>query len=129
MPQEFSFPQNVPLRSTGGVKIADDWDEFLNGTWDACLQTTAGPDCATPAGVLPDGARWWHGYDPGPGQELSCTDWTLALILMGNESAWVGHSSTDGQAGHPSPWGPEEVECDGFADDDPAAPHVLCLCF
>lgn len=125
---EFSFKQDVPIVARSGVGIAADWDTFLNGDWDACLGPSAGPDCATPAGVLPAGARWWHGYDSVTGDERACHDWSLPRILLGGETAFVGSSSTDGQAGHPSPWGPEEVACDAFGEGDPDVPHVLCLC-
>jgi hypothetical protein len=124
LPSAFSFPENIPIRSVSGVQIAKDWDTFLNGTWDACLQTSPGPDCTTSAGVLPDGVRWWHGFDPQTGDELNCKDWSNPAI--GAVSAYVGSSSTDGSFGHPSPWGPEEVSCNTF----PEPPvHVLCLCF
>jgi hypothetical protein len=122
----FSFPQGVPLRSTRGVQIARDWDAFLSGTFDACLQTSPTADCATAAGVLPDGARWWTGYDPIAGDVLNCEDWSNPARML---TSYVGSSSTDGSFGHPSPWGPEEVACDAFPESDPDAPHVLCLCF
>jgi hypothetical protein len=122
----FSFPQGIPLRSAGGVQIASDWDAFLNGTWDACLQTSPGPECATAAGVLPDGARWWSGYDPLTGEQVNCKDWSNPARML---TSYVGSASTDGSFGHPSPWGPEELACDAFPESDAGAPHVLCLCF
>ena len=130
LPTEFDFYQDIPLVSRSGVQIAADWDTFLNGTWEACLQGTAGPDCTTPAGVLPDGATWWNGFDPVTGEERSCSDWSLPVILLNGETAFIGSASTDGAAGHPSPWGePTEVACDGFEPEAPDRPHVLCLCF
>ena len=127
---EFSFREGgAPVRSLSGVQIAGHWSDFVEGIWDACLQTAAGPECATAGAVLPDGAHWWHGWDPGTGKEGSCTDWSLPLVLGGDETAFVGLASSDGQGGNPSPWGPLEVECDGFEADAPDAPHLLCLCF
>lgn len=127
VPDAFSFPANVPLRSVSGVQIASDWETFVAGAWDACLQVSPGPDCAAAAGVLPDGARWWHGYDPATGDAVNCDDWSNPAIRP--LTAHVGSSSTDGSFGHPSPWGPEAVACDAFPEGDPDAPHVLCLCF
>jgi hypothetical protein len=119
-------PGQRPIVSVSGVQIADDTQDFLDGDWDACLQSSPGPDCAVGAGVLPDGATWWHGFlSDGMGAEANCSNWHLAFPVL---QATIGTASADGQSGGASPWGDSENRafCDGSNLPDPA--HVVCAC-
>jgi hypothetical protein len=117
---------DLPIYSRTGVKIADGWEDFTDGDFDACLQTSPGPDCDVAAGILPDGDVWWHGsaFDGFGETSDNCNDFlSTADLFRGN----VGISSGDGLAGHASPWGNLAAKCDG--SDLPAPAHVLCLCY
>ena len=118
--------EGLPFYSQSGVKIADDLDDFLDGGWDACLQTSPGPDCAVAAGVLPDGAYWWHGANFSDSFQASdnCNDFSAGTsgFFVGN----VGIASSDGEGGHPSQWDGLVAECDG--SNLPAPAHLVCAC-
>ena len=116
----------VPFYSLSGVKIADDLNDFLEYGWDACLQQSPGPDCAVAAGVIPDGALFWHGTDPENPGALSdnCADFSVgqAGLFVGN----VGLGSSDGEEDAPTQWDGLVAECDG--SNLPAPAHLICAC-
>lgn len=119
-------PFPVPVVSRSGVQIADDVDALLDGDFDACLQTTPGPDCTVAAGVLPDDTLFWHGasLDGSAATSDNCSDFTDGVT--GVRVANVGLSSADGQDGHASPWDGLVAACDG--SDLPAPTHLVCAC-
>lgn len=99
-PTSKGLPQSAPLIA-GTQRIADNWADFLDGTWSSCLG-----DACTPAGpvagdIFPNSTAVFSGSNNnGTTASANCNNWTDAL------------SSTTAIYG----------ECYGTAGGDPFAP-------
>jgi hypothetical protein len=52
LPSNHGVPSDVPILAAGSlVKIADDWADFLDGSWDSCLGMGCAPLGPTPGGL------------------------------------------------------------------------------
>jgi hypothetical protein len=73
-PTSYGLPTDLPIIANGQT-IADNWADFLDGTWDTCLGSGCTPAGPTGAGFISNTTIWTGSNSDGTTRE-NCNDWT-----------------------------------------------------
>lgn len=125
-PTKWGFSPSLRIiAGAAGVRIASDWADFTDGTWDTCLGTSCAGGSSPPgAGILSSANAAWTGSTGLGALADNCADWTSGLNTDG---AYILLGQCFGQADVPS-------FCDANQTFDDAGSgcanvlDMLCIC-
>lgn len=126
-PANYGVPTNVPLiAGAGDVTVANDWADFLDGTWQTCLGSFCVPSGPTPAGIVPDTSGIWTGTGPNGVGADNCTNWSQGSFLAGSNAQPACYGVTDFDV-----CGSGDALGQASGGTNCAAPtqSVLCFCY
>ncbi|HEY2775516.1 MAG TPA: hypothetical protein VGK20_15855 [Candidatus Binatia bacterium] len=98
MPSNHGVPSGVPIVAAGSLtRIANDWNDFLDGTWSTCLGGFCDPNGPAPAGLsLADGIFLTGANNDGTVDAANnCTDWssTTGTFSIGRNDCYGASGS------------------------------------
>lgn len=95
-PANYGLPTDLPIIASGRT-IANDWADFLDGTWDTCLGSGCTPAGPTGAGFVSNTTIWTGSNSDGTARE-NCNDWSTAAanVKGGRPELTTCYGQSDG---------------------------------
>lgn len=122
-PTSLGLATGVPIvAGAAPATIADDWADFLDGSWDTCLGSTCDPAGPAPAGLLSLGTARNGSNADGTTATLNCANWTSTV-----DASFSVRASCYGTAGSSCDAGATLDASPGF--NCTVALPMLCLCY
>ena len=127
LPANHGVPSDAPIVAAGSlVKIADDWADFLDGSWDTCVGRFCDPSLPTAGGLTGEFYLTGANNDGTVDAASNCSNWssTTGAFRLAQDVCF-GAAGIDCRAG--GTLGAERCDntgCCGFTQGS-----KLCLCY